>query len=79
MQLAILHTNEGANRSQAHNKKTGEPRFSFAASKAKDGERSVKPIKQAHKYGNHLRCAIDLFLLFQGTVHKQSYEGKSIS
>ena len=50
MQLAILHTNEGAKRQQAKTK-DGSLRFSYAASKAKEGERVLKPIKEEHEYG----------------------------
>ena len=50
MQLAILHSNEGAKRQQATTKENIKV-FSFTACKASEGKRVVKVIKETHKYG----------------------------
>ena len=76
MQFAILHTNEGARRTQATTKYHVK-RFSFNASKASEGKRVVKAIKEPHAY-EYVKTLVKetLKLKLELKCYKRANEGK---
>lgn len=52
--LSVLHFNENSNKAQAR-KADGTLRYSITFPKAKQGEYSVKPIKEPSTYGNLIK------------------------